>query len=74
MDSSERFVDLAAAGLNRVTVSLDALDVETFQAMGDTDETPETVLRGIEAARMAGLAVKVNTVIEQDIMNIQSKK
>ena len=60
----ERFaVDLAAAGLNRVTVSLDALDVETFQAMGDTDETPETVLRGIEAARMAGLTVKVNTVI-----------
>lgn len=60
----ERFAaDLAAAGLNRVTVSLDALDVETFQAMGDTDETPETVLRGIEAARMAGLTVKVNTVI-----------
>ena len=60
----ERFaVDLAAAGLNRVTVSLDALDIETFQAMGDTDETPETVLRGIEAARMAGLSVKVNTVI-----------
>ena len=60
----ERFaVELAAAGLNRVTVSLDALDVETFQAMGDTDETPETVLRGIEAARMAGLSVKVNTVI-----------
>ena len=60
----ERFAaDLAASGLNRVTVSLDALDVETFQAMGDTDETPETVLRGIEAARMAGLTVKVNTVI-----------
>ena len=49
--------------MNRVTVSLDALDVETFQAMGDTDETPETVLRGIEAARMAGLTVKVNTVV-----------
>ena len=60
----ERFAaDLAASGLNRVTVSLDALDVETFQAMGDTNETPETVLRGIEAARMAGLRVKVNTVI-----------
>ena len=60
----EKFAkDLAAAGLNRVTVSLDALDGETFQAMGDTNETPETVLRGIEAARMAGLTVKVNTVI-----------
>ena len=55
--------DLAKSGLNRVTVSLDALDTETFQAMGDTNEKPETVLRGIEAARMAGLKVKVNTVI-----------
>ena len=54
---------LAASGLKRVTVSLDALDVETFQAMGDTNATPETVLRGIEAARMAGLKVKINTVI-----------
>ena len=55
--------DLAKSGLNRVTVSLDALDTETFQAMGDTKEKPETVLRGIEAARMAGLKVKVNTVV-----------
>ena len=60
----EKFAqELADSGLNRVTVSLDALDTETFQAMGDTNETPETVLRGIEAARMAGLTVKVNTVI-----------
>lgn len=60
----ERFAqDLADSGLNRVTVSLDAVDIETFQAMGDTNETPETVLRGIEAARRAGLSVKVNTVI-----------
>lgn len=60
----EKFaVDLAASGLDRITVSLDALDVETFQAMGDTKETPETVLRGIEAARLAGLKVKVNAVI-----------
>ncbi len=60
----EKFADeLAESGLDRVTVSLDALDVETFQAMGDTKETPETVLRGIEAARLAGLKVKVNAVI-----------
>ena len=60
----ERFAeDLADAGLDRVTVSLDAVDVETFQAMGDTDEVPETVLLGIEAARKVGLSVKVNTVI-----------
>ena len=60
----EKFAkELADSGLDRVTVSLDALDVETFQAMGDTKETPETVLRGIEAARLAGLEVKVNSVI-----------
>jgi len=60
----EKFAkDLAASGLDRVTVSLDALDVETFQAMGDTKATPEKVLRGIEAARLAGLKVKVNSVI-----------
>ena len=55
----ERFAkQLAESGLKQVTVSLDALDVETFQAMGDTNETPETVLRGIEAARMAGFENK----------------
>ena len=60
----ERYAQrLRDAGLNRVTVSLDALDIETFQAMGDTSEKPETVLRGIEAARSVGLSVKVNTVI-----------
>ena len=59
----EKFAkELAVSGLDRVTVSLDALDVDTFQAMGDTKETPETVLRGIEAARLAGLKVKVNAV------------
>ncbi len=55
--------DLKNAGLDRVTVSLDAIDVATFQAMGDTNETPETVLRGIEAARSVGLGVKVNVVV-----------
>jgi cyclic pyranopterin phosphate synthase len=54
---------LKKSGLKRVTVSLDAIDIETFQAMGDTKETPETVLRGIETARLAGLKVKINTVI-----------
>jgi cyclic pyranopterin phosphate synthase len=54
---------LVAAGLDRVTVSLDAVDIETFQAMSDTTAKPETVLKGIEAARLAGLKVKVNTVV-----------
>ena len=60
----EKFAnELKQAGLKRVTVSLDAIDIETFQVMSDTKANPETVLRGIEAARLAGLKVKVNTVI-----------
>ncbi|HIF45940.1 MAG TPA: GTP 3',8-cyclase MoaA [Candidatus Poseidoniales archaeon] len=55
--------ELKLAGLKRVTVSLDAIDIETFQVMSDTKANPETVLRGIESARLAGLKVKVNTVI-----------
>jgi cyclic pyranopterin phosphate synthase len=59
---------LAGAGLDRVTVSLDALDQATFAKMGDTDLAVDTVLRGIEAARAHGLSpVKVNTVIQRGV-------
>ena len=58
---------LAAAGLPRVTVSLDALDPEVFAAMADTDLGVERVLGGIEAARAAGLAVKVNAVVRRGV-------
>jgi cyclic pyranopterin phosphate synthase len=59
---------LADAGLKRVTVSLDALDDATFQAMGDTDTTVATVLDGIDAAARAGLApIKVNAVIKRGV-------
>ena len=47
---------LAAAGLDRVTVSLDSLDDETFQAMNDVDFPVARVLEGIDAAAAAGLA------------------
>jgi len=59
---------LAAAGLRRVTVSLDALDDATFQAMGDTETTVARVLEGIDAASRAGLApIKVNTVVKRGV-------
>ena len=44
---------LADAGLKRVTVSLDALDDETFQAMNDVDLPVQRVLDGIDAAAAA---------------------
>ena len=59
---------LAAAGLDRVTVSLDSLDDETFMAMNDAGYPVEAVLEGIEAAAAAGLApVKVNAVIKRGV-------
>lgn len=56
---------LRAAGLRRVTVSLDALDEAIFQRMSDTTLSVRDVLAGIDAAAAAGLQVKVNTVVRR---------
>jgi cyclic pyranopterin phosphate synthase len=59
---------LAAAGLERVTVSLDSLDDATFRRMNDVDFGVDRVLEGIEAAAAAGLApVKVNVVVKRGV-------
>ena len=59
---------LAEAGLQRITVSLDALDDETFMAMNDAGVPVSVVLDGIDAAREAGLApIKVNAVVKRGI-------
>ena len=59
---------LKDAGLNRVTVSLDALDDGVFRAMNDVDFPVSRVLDGIEAAAAAGLApVKVNMVVKRGV-------
>lgn len=61
-------VALAAAGLRRVTVSLDALDEGVFQAMSDTRVPVGTVLAGIDAALAAGLTpLKVNCVVQRGV-------
>lgn len=56
---------LAAAGLSRVTVSLDSLDDEAFRALNDVDFPVQRVLEGIDAATAAGLPVKVNAVVKR---------
>jgi GTP 3',8-cyclase len=56
---------LADAGLDRVTVSLDSLDDAQFRALNDVDFPVDSVLEGIEAARAAGLPVKVNAVVKR---------
>jgi GTP 3',8-cyclase len=62
---------LAAAGLRRVTVSLDSVDDATFRAMNDVDFPVERVLAGIDAAAAAGLPVKVNAVVKRGVNDDQ---
>jgi cyclic pyranopterin phosphate synthase len=57
---------LKDAGLQRVTVSLDALDDAIFRRMNDADFPVAEVLRGIEAAERVGLGpIKVNMVVKR---------
>jgi len=56
---------LADAGLQRVTVSLDALDDDVFAAMNDVGFPVAKVLDGIAAAGEARLPVKVNMVVQR---------
>ncbi len=59
---------LAEAGLDRVTVSLDSLDDETFRAMNDVKFPVARVLEGIDAAIDEGLTpVKVNMVVKRGV-------
>jgi cyclic pyranopterin phosphate synthase len=57
---------LKDAGLQRITVSLDALDDAIFRRMNDVDFPVADVLRGIEAAQAVGLApVKINMMVKR---------
>ncbi len=57
---------LKAAGLQRVTVSLDSLDDAVFRAMNDVDFPVAEVLDGIAAAQAAGLGpIKINMVVKR---------
>ncbi len=59
---------LKAAGLKRVTVSLDSLDDAIFRAMNDMDVPVSDVLKGIEAAEAAGLGpIKINMVVKRGL-------
>jgi cyclic pyranopterin phosphate synthase len=71
---AEKADALAAAGLSRVTVSLDSLDDGRFASVNDVGFPVARVLDGIDAAARAGLGpVKVNMVVirgknEEDIV------
>lgn len=60
--------DLAEAGLDRVTVSLDSLDDGVFRRMNDADFPVASVLQGIDLAAEAGLfPIKVNAVVRRGV-------
>ncbi|MFL5237255.1 MAG: GTP 3',8-cyclase MoaA [Rhizomicrobium sp.] len=66
-----RFADpLFAAGVRRVNVSLDTLDAHKFREITRWGELSK-VLRGVEAAQVAGLSVKLNTVALRDINDVE---
>lgn len=59
---------LKDAGLKRITISLDALDDETFKAISDVSFSVDKVLAAVDNARAAGLLpVKVNMVVKKGI-------
>ena len=65
---AEQATALRAAGLRRITVSLDALDDATFRAMNDVNFPVNRVLHGIDAALEAGFApIKINAVIRRGV-------
>jgi GTP 3',8-cyclase len=59
---------LRAAGLHRITVSLDSLDDATFRAMNDVEFPVARVLEGIDAALAAGFGpIKINMVVKRGV-------
>ena len=69
---SRKAASLRAAGLNRVTVSLDALDDDIFKRMNDVSFPVRQVLDGIEAADRAGFGpIKVNMVVKRGVNDHQ---
>ena len=59
---------LLEAGLNRITVSLDAIDEITFKKMSDQDFDVNKVLSAIETANKKGFdQIKINCVVQKNV-------
>lgn len=57
--------ELKKAGVDRVTISLDALDPELLGHMNGLGVPPTRVLKGIDAAIACGLSPKINMVVQK---------
>ena len=62
---------LKNAGLERITISLDALDPEIAGKMNGLGVSPKFTLAGIEAALDLGFIIKVNMVVEKGVNESQ---
>ena len=61
---AERALELKAAGLKRITVSIDSVDADVFRAMSGGRGELDTALAGIDAARAAGFeTIKANVTV-----------
>ena len=58
--------DLAKSGLDRVTVSIDAIDDMMVREISNSNVSSQEIIDGIIAAKKAGLKIKVNTVVIKD--------
>jgi GTP 3',8-cyclase len=66
--TAERARTLAAAGLRRITISLDSLDDAVFRRMNDVDFPVTRVLDAIDAAAAAGLTpLKIDVVLKRGL-------
>jgi len=65
---SKKAQALKAAGLQRITISLDSLDEATFRTMNDVNYSVADVLNGIDAASKAGFTpIKINMVVKKGV-------
>src|SRR5450755_968726 len=65
---ADKAAGLRAAGLHRVTVSLDSLNDATFRAMNDVEFPVARVLDGIDSALAAGFGpIKINMVVKSGV-------
>jgi len=65
---AQHAAELRAAGLDRVTVSLDTLDHDLFARMSGGYGNPDEVLAGIHAAQTARLEpIKINAVVQRGL-------
>lgn len=68
---AKRAKKLKAAGLDRVNLSLDAIEDEVFQQVNGRGVGTLPVMKGIEAAQAAGLKVKINMVAKKGMNESQ---